>query len=87
MSAVADYLNKGQGRAHRRFFLGEQVFVQGKRTATQKYDGLITVQSKVPFNPITYGISRLSQLRERDFYPTPQKTMLKLFDRFEIWYT
>ena len=22
-----------------------------------------------------------------DFYPTPQKTMLKLFDWFEIWYT
>ena len=38
------------------------------------------------FNPIAYGILRLSQLRG-DFYPTPQKTMLKLFDWFEIWYT
>ena len=31
-------------------------------------------------NPIAYGILRLSQLRGWDFYPTPQKTMLKLFD-------
>ena len=30
-------------------------------------------------NPIAYGILRLSQLRGWDFYPTPQKTMLKLF--------
>ena len=39
------------------------------------------------FNPIAYGILRLSQLQGWDFYPTPQKTMLKLFDWFEIWYT
>ena len=32
------------------------------------------------FNPIAYGILRLSQLRGWDFYPTPQRTMLKLFD-------
>ena len=38
-------------------------------------------------NPIAYGILRLSQLQGWDFYPTPQKTMLKLFDWFEIWYT
>ena len=31
-------------------------------------------------NPIAYGILRLSQLRGWDFCPTPQKTMLKLFD-------
>ena len=31
-------------------------------------------------NPIAYGILPLSQLRGWDFYPTPQKTMLKLFD-------
>ena len=31
-------------------------------------------------NPIAYGILRLSQLRGWDFYPTPQKTMLKLFN-------
>ena len=40
------------------------------------------------FNTIAYGILRLSQLGGGgDFYPTPQKTMLKLFDWFEIWYT
>ena len=40
------------------------------------------------FNPIAYGNLRLSQLRAgADFYPTPQKTMLKLFDWFQIWYT
>ena len=38
-------------------------------------------------NPIAYGILRLSQLRERDFYPISQKTMVKLFDWLEIWYT
>ena len=38
-------------------------------------------------NPIAYGILQLSQLQGGDFYPTPQKTMLKLFDWFEIWYT
>ena len=27
------------------------------------------------FNPIAYGILRLSQLRGWDFYPTPQKTI------------
>ena len=32
------------------------------------------------FNPIAYSILRLSQLWGWDFYPTPQKTMLKLFD-------
>ena len=31
-------------------------------------------------NPIAYGILRLSQLRGWDFYPTPQKTILTLFD-------
>ena len=40
-------------------------------------------------NPIAYGILQLSQLWRGggDFYPTTQKTMLKLFDWFEIWYT
>ena len=38
-------------------------------------------------NPIAYGILQLSQLQGGDFYPTPQKTMLTLFDWFEIWYT
>ena len=44
-------------------------------------------------NPIAYGILRLSQLRggggglRENFYPTPQKTMLELFDWFGIWYT
>ena len=33
-----------------------------------------------PFNPIAYGILRLSQLRGWDFSPTPQITMLKIFD-------
>ena len=32
---------------------------------------------ELTFNPIAYGILRLSQLRGWDFYPTPQKTMLK----------
>ena len=31
-------------------------------------------------NPIAYSILRLSQLRGWDFYPTPQRTMLKLLD-------
>ena len=35
---------------------------------------------------VAHGILQLSQL-QGDFYPTPQKTMLKLFDWFEIWYT
>ena len=52
----------------------------------------IIVHKIVKFNPIAYGILRLSQLQGRgegagNFYPTPQKTMLKLFDWFEIWYT
>ena len=32
------------------------------------------------YNPIAYGILRLSQLRAWDFYLTPQKTMLRLLD-------
>ena len=51
----------------------------------------IIVHKIVKFNAIAYGILRLSQLRGGGgggrFYPTPQKTMLKLFDWFEIWYT
>ena len=31
-------------------------------------------------NPIAYSILLLSQPRGWDFYPTPQKTMLKVFD-------
>ena len=40
-------------------------------------------------NPAAYGILRLSQLQGRgaEIYPVPQKTMLKLFDWFQIWYT
>ena len=44
-------------------------------------------------NPTAYGILRLSQLQGRRWgggggiYPIPQKTMLKLFDWFQIWYT
>ena len=59
------------------------------------FQRLITVRNyanedvNVLFNPIAYGILRLSQLSGEgaDFYPTPQKTTLKLFDWFEIWYT
>ena len=37
------------------------------------------------FDPIAHGILQLSQLRGGgEFYPTPQKTMLKLFDWFEF---
>ena len=46
------------------------------------------VTQVLDFNPIAYGILRLSQLRGGGyFYPTPQKTMSKLFDWFEICYT
>ena len=54
------------------------------RTAKEPKSTSILQES---LNPIAYGILRLSQLRGGDFYPTPQKTMLKLFDWFEIWYT
>ena len=39
-----------------------------------------TTESGGFFNPIAYGILRLSQLRGWDFDSTPHKTMLKLFD-------
>ena len=50
-------------------------------------DVIIPGMANLSFIPIASGILRLSQLRMWDFYPTPQKTMLKLFDWFEIWYT
>ena len=55
-------------------------FSENKLPVDNSY--MINVLSKIMehLNPIPYGILRLSQLRRWDFYPTPQKTMLKLFD-------
>ena len=42
--------------------------------------GRASLNRKVKFNPIAYGILQLSQLWGWDFYPIPLKTMLKLFN-------
>ena len=45
-----------------------------------RISGQLTLLPKAFYDFLSYGGGE-------DFYPTPQETMLKLFDWFEIWYT
>ena len=55
-------------------------YSQNKNPAVKTRINQLQKQVKEELNSIAYCILRLSQLRGWDFYPTPQKTMLKLFD-------
>ena len=59
-------------------FLTHEALEQEEFEGTEIVDKILTLLPTAFYDFLSYG---------GDFYPTPQKTMLKLFDWFEIWYT
>ena len=74
---MKDYLKTTEKNALYRLFISDS-FPEVR--AFKVSEMLRKSEHFVPLNPIAHGILRLSQLWGWDFYPTPQKTMLKLFD-------